>query len=203
MMKRTRILWLLCLGLLLAGLSACGPKDTEDANPPAQAEQNEPAGEQTPSGETPATPEPPSSDPVPEDPNAITFFDCGTLDLPNGAEPTGRENFEEFLNVTGVGKSAAIQITQYTVEGDPIVSALSYDGTAYTLKVDNTADAFAGDGAGVTESTWARLAITEETGEDGTLYQAFRLTNLDEGAVTGETPDGDDVYTLFQEPLVD
>ena len=33
-MKRTRILWLLCLGLLLAGLSACGPKDTEDANPP-------------------------------------------------------------------------------------------------------------------------------------------------------------------------
>lgn len=201
-MKRIRAIRLLCLGLLLAGLSACGPKEApadDTASQTNQAQSEHPAADDTPTApetsQTPAT--------APEDPNAITFFDCGTLDLPNGAAPTGRENFEEFLNVTGVGKSAAIQITQYTVEGDPIVSALSYDGTAYTLKVDNTADAFAGDGAGVTESTWARLAITEETGEDGTLYQAFRLTNLDEGAVTGETPDGDDVYTLFQEPLVD
>lgn len=200
-MKRTRVLWLLCFGLLLAGLSACGPKDTESTDPPAQTEQTQPAGEQH--NDTPTTPEAPEAGTTPEDPQAITFFDCGTLDLPNGAAPSGRENFEEFLNVTGVGKSAAIQIIQYTVEGDPIVSTLSYDGTAYTLKVDNTADAFAGSGAGVTESTWAYLVITEETGDDGTLYQTFRLTNLDASAVTGETPDGDDVYSLFREPLVD
>ena len=200
-MKRIRAIRLLCLGLLLAGLSACGPKEApadDTASQTNQAQSEHPAADDTPTApetsQTPAT--------APEDPNAITFFDCGTLDLPNGAAPTGRENFEEFLNVTGVGKSAAIQITQYTVEGDPIVSTLSYDGTVYTLETDNTADAFAGSGAGVTADTWARLVITEHT-ENDVLYQAFRLTNLDEGAVTGETPDGDDVYTLFQEPLQD
>lgn len=197
-MKRNTIAWLLCLACLMAGLTACGPKDndTETPAPPS-------SGQSTP--DVPSGSEPQADDPmppeVPEDPNAIDFFDCGAFELPNTGQPTGRENFEEFLNVTGVGKSASIQITQYTTEGDPIVSTLTYDGSAYTLKADNTQDAFAAEHArGVRESSWERLVITETT-ENGVLYQVFRLTNLDEGAITGDTPDGDDVYTLFREPL--
>lgn len=202
-MKRTRFFLIFCL--LLAGLTACGPKETQVTQDPSVS-QTDPS--QTPDDtqtqtDTPSPPDPSAPAEIPEDPNAIDFFDCGVLDLPNSGETTGRENFEEFLNVTGVGKSAAIQIKQYTTEGDPIVSTLSYDGVSYTLKVDNSADAFAAEGdRGVKETTWNRLVITETTQND-TLYQVFRLTNLDEGTVTSETPDGDNVCTLFSEPLED
>lgn len=203
-MKPTRFLLIFCLSLLLVSLTACGPKETQTDDTTNQTNQTQSTTETPTADDSPNTPDASqSTEEVPEDPNAITFFDCGSLDLPNSGDTTGRENFEEFLNVTGVGKSATIQITQYTTEGDPIVSTLSYDGSVYTLKVDNSADAFAAaDARGVTESTWKRLVITETT-SNGTLYQAFRLTNLDEGAVTGDTPDGDDVYSLFQEPLED
>lgn len=199
-MKRTKLLFIFCL--LLAGLTACGPKDTTE-NPSTPPDQSQSTTDSQTTGDSQSTPSTSQPTDIPEDPNAIDFFDCGVLDLPNSGETTGRENFEEFLNVTGVGKSATIQIKQYTTEGDPIVSTLSYDGTAYTLKVDNTADKFAAESdRGVKETSWKRLVITETTQND-TLYQVFRLTNLDEGAVTGETPDGDDVCTLFQEPLED
>lgn len=199
-MKRTKLLFIFCL--LLAGLTACGPKDTAE-NPSTPPDQSQSTTDQQTTDDPQSTPSTSQPTDVPEDPNAIDFFDCGVLDLPNSGETTGRENFEEFLNVTGVGKSATIQIKQYTTEGDPIVSTLSYDGTAYTLKTDNTADKFAAESdRGVKETSWKRLVITETTKND-TLYQVFRLTNLDEGTVTGETPDGDDVCTLFQEPLED
>lgn len=203
-MKSTRFLRIFCLSLLLVGLTACGPKENPTDDTTNQTNQTQSTTENPTTDDTQTTPDASqSTEEVPEDPNAITFFDCGSLDLANSGETTGRENFEEFLNVTGVGKSAAIQITQHTIEGDPIVSTLSYDGSVYTLKVDNSADAFAAaDDRGVTESTWKRLVITEST-KNNVLYQSFRLTNLDEGAVTGDTPDGDDVYTLFQEPLAD
>ena len=199
-------LYALSLTALLGMLSACGPKQTTDSPSTTQTQPNNATPEDTQqspnAAQTPQTTQP-SDEVPPADPNAITFFDCGTLELSNGGEQTGRENFEEFLNITGVGTSATIQITQYTTEGDPIISTLSYDNGAYTLKVDNTADAFAAqDNHGVTETTWKRLVITETTSND-TLYQVFRLTNLDEGAVTGDTPDSADVYTLFREPLTD
>lgn len=201
-MKRTRFLLIFCLSLLLAGLTACGPKDTQTTEDPSTTQTQQSTETQNPD-DTQTTPDPSQPTQIPEDPNAIDFFDCGTLELPNSGDTAGRENFEEFLNVTGVGKSATIEIKQYTTEGDPIVSTLSYDGTSYTLKVDNTADAFAAESdRGIQETSWKRLVITETTKND-TLYQIFRLTNLDEGTVTGETPDSEDVYSLFQEPLED
>ena len=157
-MKRTKLLFIFCL--LLAGLTACGPKDTAE-NPSTPPDQSQSTTEPQTTDDPQSTPSTSQPTEIPEDPNAIDFFDCGVLDLPNSGETSGRENFEEFLNVTGVGKSATIQIKQYTTEGDPIVSTLSYDGTAYTLKVDNTADKFAAESdRGVKETSWKRLVIT-------------------------------------------
>jgi len=195
-MKRTKLLFIFCL--LLAGLTACGPKDTAE-NPSTPPDQSQSTTDSQTTGDSQSTPSTSQPTEIPEDPNAIDFFDCGVLDLPNSGETTGRENFEEFLNVTGVGKSATIQIKQSTTEGDPIVSTLSYT----PRRTHPPADKFAAESdRGVKETSWKRLVITETTQND-TLYQVFRLTNLDEGAVTGETPDGDDVCTLFQESLED
>ena len=199
-----KLLLALCLCALALNLAACRKQaDETPENPGASTSGQAAEPPVTPdTQETPKTPDTPDAPAA--DPNAIPFFDCGKLELPNSGAAEGRENFEEFLNLTGVGREAAIEITQYTVEGDPIVSTLTFDGGGFTLAIDSTADAFAAPAdRTVRETGWKRLAIVERTGENGTLYQCFRLTNLDEGEVTGETPDGDDVYTLFEEPLTD
>ena len=113
-MKRTKLLFIFCL--LLAGLTACGPKDTAE-NPSTPPDQSQSTTDQQTTDDSQSTPSTSQPTDIPEDPNAIDFFDCGVLDLPNSGETTGRENFEEFLNVTGVGKSATIQIKGHNAYG--------------------------------------------------------------------------------------
>lgn len=169
---KKRIFALLCM---LALLTACGPKNPDE---PTNVPQT-PPGTETPT--QPDKPEPSKQpdipEPPPEDPNAIQFFTCGTLDLSNPDSINGRENFEEFLNVTGTGKSASIEL----VKKDGSLT-LSFDGETYTLK---TAEA---------ETTWKQLQIVESSAS-GKIYQTFRLTNEE----NQETPDGEQTVTLFQE----
>lgn len=190
-MKCNHLYTVLSSIVLLMLLSACGlqaePKPSEI--PSTSQPSNPPASSQTS----------PSNTITPDDPQAIDFFDCGILDLPHTQPVSGRENFEEFLNITGVGKSATIQIQQYTIEGHPILSTLSYDGTQYTLTIDRTKDHFSSDQQPKT-TTWKRLII-HETSEQDKIYQAFCLTNLDEDNM--DTSDEQSVYTLFTEPLSD
>lgn len=167
---KKRILGLLCL---LAMLTACTPKKPVEPatvpSPPPSTGTPEPSKQ-------PDMPEPP-----PPDPNAIQFFDCGVLDLSDANGMAGRENFEEFLNVTGTGKSATIQLTKK--DGS---LTLSFDGNTYTLK----------DAA--SETTWNQIQIVESSASDK-IYQTFRLTNEENLPV--ETPDGEQAVTLFQEAI--
>lgn len=160
---------LLCL---LSMLTACAPSkpDAPTPAPPAST----PSG--TISPESSETPEQ-----IPEDPDAISFFDCGTLNLSNEHSITGRENFEEFLNVTGAGKSATIALTKK----DTLLT-LSFDGNTYTLKDAEM------------ETTWKQIQIVESS-QSGEIYQTFRLTN--EENLAAETPDGERAVTLFQESI--
>lgn len=132
-----------------------------------------------PDSSSPVSPESPAA--PAQDPNAIQFFDCGILDLSNTDSIAGRENFEEFLNVTGTGKSASIQLTKK--DGS---LTLSFDGSAYTLK---DADA---------ETTWKQIQVTESSAS-GKIYQTFRLTN--EENLSTEIPDGEQSVTLFKEAI--
>ncbi len=153
----------LCLSAIL---TACSPSAEQPPDTP-------------PDSPSPVSPESPAL-PV-QDPNAIQFFDCGTLELSDADNMTGRENFEEFLNVTGTGKSATIQLTKKDT-----TLTLSFDGNAYTLK-----DAEA-------ETTWKQIQIIESS-KSGKIYQTFRLTN--EENLAAETPDGERAVTLFQESI--
>lgn len=158
----------LCLSFIL---TACSPSaEQPSAAPPA------PTPPSKVSPEPSVTPEQ-----LPKDPNAISFFDCGTLDLSNENSIAGRENFEEFLNVTGTGTSAAIQITKLD---DSLT--LSFNGGMYTLK------------AAKAETTWKQMQIVESSAS-GKIYQTFRLTN--EENLPADTPDGEQAITLFQEVI--
>jgi hypothetical protein len=47
-----------------------------------------------------------------------------------------------FIEGTGKGEKKDLTIVQYTVEGDPIVTSVSYDGTVYRGIEDTTRDRF-------------------------------------------------------------
>ena len=175
------IFGLICL---LAILTACTPKKpSEPVSPPPLPSPDvvAPKPPEQPKPEQPVSNEPKPEQPVLKDPEAIQFFDCGTLDLSNTDSISGRENFEEFLNVTGTGTSATIQITK--PDGS---LTLSFDGSIYTLK------------AAKSETTWKQIQIIESS-VSGKIYQAFRLTN--EENLSTETPDGEQAVTLFKEVI--
>ncbi len=186
---KKRILGLLCL---LALLPACAPKkpDTPAPVPPSSSPPSgtSPESPTAPDpAQTPETPVPPAPSqpiqPSKADPNAISYFDCGTLDLSDPEEIAGRENFEEFLNVTGSGTAASIQITH---ESEDSTATLTFADGVYTFRVSGK------------ESTWKQLQITESV-TSGQIRQTFRLTNTQD--LPADTPDGTKAITLFQETI--
>lgn len=52
---------------------------------------------------------------------------------------------EKFVADSKSGKSAKVTIVQYTIEGDPIVTKVVYDGSMFYGVSDNSRDAFKGD----------------------------------------------------------
>lgn len=48
----------------------------------------------------------------------------------------------KFVDESGKGNSSEITIVQYTVEGDPIITQLAYDGESYYGVIDSTRDKF-------------------------------------------------------------
>jgi len=89
--------------------------------------------------------------------------------------PTLTENINEdkmtaFLEAVSQKTSAAIRITIYTDEGDPVISDVIYDGSTFTVWYDTTRDKWAGiGGKKVTRYDFQYLLEYEYNGETFTL----------------------------------
>lgn len=85
---------------------------------------------------------------------------------------------DTFLAKVAVPEEAAIRTVQFTVEGDPILTDISYDGTLFTVTEDTTQDAFGNGMVGTNYYTTLELVYIPET--DITEY---RMTEpaLDKG----------------------
>lgn len=59
---------------------------------------------------------------------------------------TNLDRLDEFISKVHSGENDKIQVTTYTIEGDAIISTLSFDGKIIECKVDTRRDAFAGQG---------------------------------------------------------
>lgn len=57
-------------------------------------------------------------------------------------EITNLEKFMEFIGNVKEGKEDKIRVVRYTIEGDPILHDLEFDGETITSKVDSTRDEF-------------------------------------------------------------
>ena len=72
------------------------------------------------------------------------------------------ERMEEFLSNIEWQSEDHIRIVHYTVEGDPIIQEVDFDGVIFTYVYDNTHDKFGSPE--VTTSTCTELKTKEDSG---------------------------------------
>lgn len=81
----------------------------------------------------------------------------------HGRVKNGQDVWDDFLEKVKVHESTSIDIIQFTIEGDPIITNLQFNGTDFTVVRDNTQDSFAGSRAGVTESSYKYMNLLQES----------------------------------------
>lgn len=74
-------------------------------------------------------------------------------------EIENKERFKEFLNNVEVGQKDNIRVVRYTIEGDPMLHDLDYDGEVIKSKRDSRRDKF-GDGS-INTTTCTSIEVIE------------------------------------------
>lgn len=93
------------------------------------------------------------------------------------SEITNVEKFMKFVKNVEEGKKDKIRVVRYTIEGDPMLHDLKYDGKTITSRTDSTRDEF-GSGE-ISTATCESIDVIETSG--GTEYRlsGCDLTNRD------------------------
>lgn len=86
--------------------------------------------------------------------------------LVHGTAEKGQNLWNAFLEAVDAGKAAQIDVVRFTVEGDPIIETVHYDGEIFYLCVDNSRDAYRGNGDKYFEAKYSQL-VKDETALDG------------------------------------
>lgn len=84
------------------------------------------------------------------------------------------DRFYQFLDDVKNKKSSSVRIVHYTIEGDPIIQGLIYDGNKIKHTHDNSRDSFGGSDIGITETTYDEIVMNEKI-IDGKVYQEYSL----------------------------
>ena len=82
--------------------------------------------------------------------------------LVHGTVEKGQNLWDSFLAAVDAGKGAQIDVIRFTVEGDPIIETVHYDGEVFYLCVDNSRDAYRGKGDKYFDAKYSQL-VKEET----------------------------------------
>lgn len=104
------------------------------------------------------------------------------------------DRFDRFLESLDAGKAASIRITNYTLEGNPTLYNLSFDGTAFELVIDRSKNKERGDNPAKESRICSELVTTE--GEQLFMYTL-------EGCQQGSSVDSITLISIMKEQLVD
>lgn len=77
---------------------------------------------------------------IPEKYTVEKAVEDGCFVVVHGKVKSDLKIIDEFVSNSENGKSASITVVQYTIEGDPIITKVIYDGTNYYGIEDNTRD---------------------------------------------------------------
>jgi predicted small lipoprotein YifL len=82
---------------------------------------------------------------IPESYSPEKAVENGRFVLVHGSLRSDRQLADDFVATAEAGREASLVIVQYTIEGDPIITNLYFDGSTYYGLEDHTRDAFKGD----------------------------------------------------------
>lgn len=106
----------------------------------------------------------------------------GALVFSSGMAQTPLSIADDFISTTKKGVPDTLRIVQYTIEGDPVIFQIIFDGSVYHCLADRSRDAFAGDHTGIEEFTFSDLKqewmIANEKQKDRQTEKVVYLTNV-------------------------
>lgn len=97
------------------------------------------------------------------------------------------ERFEQFLGSVEAEDSATVRISNFTLEGNPTLYNLKYDGTRFDLEIDSSKNKNRGDNPAKVKMTCSDLVSEEgqqlftytlEGCQQGTTSDSFNLLNV-------------------------
>lgn len=91
----------------------------------------------------------------------------GVYILVHGKVEKGQDIWEAFVQSVDRGEAAQAEIIRFTVEGDPIIEYVYYDGKQFYLCVDNSRDAYRGKGDAYYEARYSSMVKEEKILEGG------------------------------------
>ncbi|WOV83648.1 DUF4362 domain-containing protein [Sporosarcina jeotgali] len=100
------------------------------------------------------------------------------------------ERFEQFLGSVHAEDSAAVQISNFTLEGNPTLYKLTFDGTGFDLEIDSSKNKKRGD-----TPAKVKMSCTELVTEEGQQLFTYTL----EGCEQGDSSDTFNLLNVFKE----
>lgn len=114
---------------------------------------------------------------LPADYSTEDAVDDGCFVIVHGEVRSDRKIADDFISNAKKGTPGALRIVQYTVEGDPIITQVIFDGSVFHSILDASRDTFGVDTGQYEESEYPYLETyqftQEETGDD---YETVYLT---------------------------
>lgn len=93
------------------------------------------------------------------------------------------EVWRKFTDAVLQGTPAQIVVADFTVEGDPVLTYLDYNGHDIYGVTDSSRDGFAGGGCPYEGFFFSYLKVFEETDEAGEVYQIWALVNREDSTM--------------------
>lgn len=83
--------------------------------------------------------------------------DFGELQIPNATDTIDTAKWDTFVNEKDNYEEATMKLTQYTTEGDPIMTTLLKSTKYYSVMIDSSNDKFRGNDDPITTKTYTYL----------------------------------------------
>ena len=103
------------------------------------------------------------------------------------------DRFDRFLDSVEAGETASVRITNYTLEGNPTLYNLAFDGSVFDLVIDRSKNKERGDNPAKESRTCSELVTTE--GEQLFIYTL-------EGCQNGASVDSVILLSIMKEQMV-
>lgn len=114
----------------------------------------------------------------------------------SGVREKSMERWQQFADAVEQGTPAQIVVADFTVEGDPVLTYLDYNGHDIYGITDSSRDGFAGDERPYEGFFFSYLKAFEETDEAGNTKQLWMLVNR-EAVTMEELKEGDAEESIY------